>query len=118
MQVQFGKLLLRYLVFIGIPFLIAKRVEKILLNRLDPETKAKLNEELKWFSEIDNVSEKTQSDLGIRRGAGPVGLWFVKVFVLDFGIKVAIGTGIASTVWGTTADNAAANILKFGNIIL
>jgi hypothetical protein len=59
MQIQFGKLLLRYLVFIEIPYLIAKRIEKVLLNRLDPETKAILNEELKIFLKIDNVSEKT-----------------------------------------------------------
>ena len=46
MQIQFGKLSLQYLVFIGIPYLIAKRIEKVLLNRLGPETKAILNEEL------------------------------------------------------------------------
>lgn len=118
MQIQFGKLLLRYLVFIGIPYLIAKRIEKVLLNRLDPETKAKLNEELKRFPEINNVSEKTQDDLCTRGGGGPVGIWFTKVFVLDFAIKVAIGTGIGATVWGSTADNAATNVVKFATAIL
>lgn len=118
MQIQFGKLLLRYLVFVGIPYLIAKRIEKLLLNRLDPETKAKLNEELKRFPEIDNVSEKTQNDLGRRGGAAPVGLWLTKVFVLDFAIKVAIGSSIGATIWGSTADNAAANVVKYGTAIL
>lgn len=118
MQIQFGKLLVRYLVFIGIPYLIAKRIEKILLNRLDPETKRKLNEELKRFPEIDIVSEKTRNDLDTRGGAGPVMLWFTKVFVLDFGVKVAIAGGIGATVWGSTADNAAANVVKFGTAIL
>lgn len=118
MQIQFGKLFLRYLVFIGIPYLIAKRIEKFLLNHLDPETKAKLNEELKRFPEIDNVSEKTQNDLYTRGGADPVGLWLTKAFVLDFAIKVAIGSGIGATIWGSTADNPAANVVKFGTAIL
>lgn len=119
MPIQFSKLLLRYLVFIGIPYLIAKRVEKILLNRLDPETKRRLNEELKRFPEIDNVPEKIQNDLDTRGGADPVfGLWFTKVFVIDFAIKVAVSSGLGAAIWGSTADNAAANVVKFGTAIL
>ena len=89
-----------------------------MLNRLDPETKAKLNEELKRFPEIDNVSEKTQNDLDTQGGADTVGLWLTKVFVLDFALKIAIGSGIGATIWESTADNAAANVVKFGAAML
>ena len=43
-QIPFNKLILRYLIFVsGIPYLIAKGLEKIMINRLDLEVKAKLN---------------------------------------------------------------------------
>ena len=118
MQIQLGKLLLWYLVFVGIPYLIAKRIEKFLLNRLDSETKTKLNEELKRFPDINNVSEKTQNELGRRGGADLVTLWFTKVFVLDFAAKVAIGRAIGTTLWENMADNAAANLVRFGTAML
>lgn len=54
-----------------------------MLNRLDPETKAILNEELKIFPKINNVSEKTQDDLDTRGGGGPAAIWFTKVFILN-----------------------------------
>jgi hypothetical protein len=126
MQIQLSKLLLRYLVFIGIPYLIAKRLEKFLINRLDPEIKTKLNKELKRFpeietvseNEIDNVSKNTKDGLNTRGGVGPVGLWFTKVVVVDFAVKVAIAGGIGATIWSNIADNAAANVVKFGTAIL
>ena len=110
--------MLRYFIFIGIPYLTAKRVEKVLLNRLDPEIKAILNEELKRFPEIDGISGKTRYDLKVRGGAGPITIWFTKVFILDFAMKIAIGTGIASTIWSGTADSAASNVIKFGTAII
>ena len=120
MQIHFRQLLLRYLVFIGIPYLIARRIEKILLNRLDPETKRKLSENLKRFPEIDNnVPEKIQNDLDTRGGADAVfWLWGTKLFLKDFAIKVALSSGLGATIWGSTADNAAANVVKFGTAIL
>lgn len=126
MQISLGKLVLRYLVFIGIPFLIAKRLEKFMMNRLDPEVKAKLNEELKKFPEedvrkftdIEDISENTQTGLDNRGGAGPVAVWFAKIVVVDFAVKVAIGGAIGSTIWSGTADNAAGAIAKYGTAIL
>jgi len=55
MQIQFGKLLLLYLVFMKIPYLIVKCVEKILLHCLDLEIKTKLNEELKIFPQNNEL---------------------------------------------------------------
>lgn len=110
MQIQFSKLL--------IPYLVAKQVEKILLNRLDSDTKMLLNKKLKRFPEVDNLSEKTQNGLGTRGGTDPFTLWFTKLFVLDFAIKVTLGSGICASIGGSTADTAAFNIVKFGTAIL
>lgn len=63
MQTTFSKILLRYLFLFG-TFLVARRIEKFLLSRLDLETKKKLNEKYhKRFPELDNISEKTKEDL-------------------------------------------------------
>lgn len=78
--------------------LIAKRIQKFLLNRLDPERKAKLNKELKRFPEIDNVSENTRNGFDTRGGVSPVVLWVTKVVVLNFAVKVAIAGSIGATV--------------------
>ena len=57
------QILLRYLILVGV-FLVARRIEKFLLSRLDLETKKKLNEKYgKRFPELDNISEKTKEDL-------------------------------------------------------
>ena len=65
MQTTFSKILLRYLFLFG-TFLVARRIEKFLLSRLDLETKKKLNEKYHKrfrFPELDNRSEKTKEDL-------------------------------------------------------
>lgn len=98
MQVQFSKLLLQCLVFVRIPYLIAKRIEKFLLNRLDLETKIKLNEKFKRFSEIDRVSEKMQNKLNRCRGEGTGTIWLTKLFIVDFATEIAIGDLIGTTV--------------------
>ena len=126
MQQQFGQLVLRYLIFVGIPYFLARRLEKFLINRLDPETKARLNEELKRFPEeevqkfphIEGISENTKTALDQKGGTDPISVWFTKVFILDFGIKVAILGGISSTIWSSIADSSVQNILKYAAPIL
>lgn len=127
MQIPLGKLLLRYLVFIGIPFALAKPLENFMMKRLDPEVKAKLNEELKRFPEEevrrfpdieDIISEDTRTGLDNRGGAGPVAVWLAKIVVVDFALKVAIAGGLGATIWAGTADNAAGAIAKYGTAIL
>lgn len=113
-------------VFVGIPFILARRIEKYLMNRLDPEVNAKLNEELKKFPEKDvgkfpdikNISSNTQIVLYNRRGAGTVAVWLTKIVVVDFAVQVADGNAISSTIWSDTADNAAGSIAKYGTAII
>lgn len=118
MYSSFGKLILRYLIFVGIPFLIAKRIEKWLIAKLDPEVKKELNEKLKRFPDIEDISEETRNGLDNRGGADPLLLWVTKVVVVDFALKVAVATAFGATIWSDTADQAAAQLAKYGGAIL
>lgn len=97
-----------------------------MMKRLNPEVKTKSSEELKKFPEEDvrkfpnikDISENTQTGLDNRGGAGPVAVWFAKIVVADFAVKVAIAGAIGSTIWSGTADNAAGSIAKYGTAIL
>lgn len=112
------KLLFRYLIFIGIPYIIAKRIETYFWKHASPELKKELNKKLKELPELDTVSESSKDALGNRGGASPIVLWLVKVAMNDFAIKVAIAGAVGSTIWAETADNAAAQLAKYGSAML
>ena len=112
------KHLFRYLIFIGIPYFIAKRIETYFWKHASPELKKELNKKLKELPELDRVSESSKDALGNRGGANPVVLWFVKVVMNDFAIKTAIAGAVGSSIWSETADNAAAQLAKYGSAIL
>ena len=112
------KYILRYFVFIGIPFFVAKRIEKYFWNHTSPELKNQLDKKLKQVPELDKLSESSKDGLGNRGGANPVVLWFVKVIVQDFAIKTAIAGAVGASIWSETADNAAAQLAKYGSAIL
>jgi hypothetical protein len=112
------KHLFRYLIFIGIPYFIAKRIETYFWKHASPELKKELNKKLKELPELDTVSESSKDALGNRGGANPVVLWFVKVVMEDFAIKTAIAGSVGATIWIETADNAAAQLAKYGSAIL
>jgi hypothetical protein len=119
MEAQLGRFLLRYLVFIGIPYLVGKRIEKYMWHRLNPEIKQRLNKELKKLPKIENISDETRNALDNRGGAGPgVLVWLTKLIVVDFGLKSAIAGGIFATIWSGNADTAAGQIAKYGSAIL
>nr|YP_010133717.1 hypothetical protein KYU99_pgp036 [Nitzschia supralitorea]QWM93206.1 hypothetical protein [Nitzschia supralitorea] len=118
MEIPLSKLILRYLVFVGIPYLLARRIEKFLMNRIDIETKDKLNNELKKFPDVD-VSESSKDGLGNRGGAmTPILIWIYKIIASDFAAKTAIAGAIGATIWGSTADEAAGALAKYGAAIL
>ena len=92
------KLLLRYLVFVGIPYIIARNIEKYFWKHASPELKKELNKNLKDLPKLDTVSESTKDSLDTRRGANPVVLWLVKVVISDFEIKVAIAGAVGASI--------------------
>ena len=112
------KILLRYLVFVGVPFLIARRIEKYFWKHASPELKKKLNKKLKDLSELNTVSEAAKDSLGTRGGANPVVLWLVKVVISDFEIKVAIAGAVGASIQSETVDNVAAQLAKSGSTLL
>nr|YP_010283177.1 hypothetical protein MKU01_pgp003 [Psammodictyon constrictum]ULD16296.1 hypothetical protein [Psammodictyon constrictum] len=112
------KYLFRYLIFIGIPYFIAKRIETYFWKHPIPELKKELNKKLKELPELDKVSESSKDALGNRGGAHPVILWFIKIFMNDFAIKTAIAGGAGATIWAETANNAAAQLAKYGSAML
>jgi hypothetical protein len=81
------KYLFRYLIFIGIPYLVAKRIEKYFWKNASPELNKELNKKLKELPELDRVSEFSKDALSNRAGADPVVLWFVKLVMNDFAKK-------------------------------
>ena len=110
--------LLRYLVFVGIPYVIARFIEKWFWKRASPELKKELNKKLKDAPELDELSESTKDSLDSRGGANPIVLWITKILINDLAIKTAIAGAVGASVWSGTADNAAAQLAKFGPAML
>ena len=112
------KLLFRYLIFVGIPYLIAKRIEKLFWKHASPELKKEVKKKLKDAPELDKVSEHTKDSLDSRGGANPVVLWVAKTVLKDFAIKVAVAGGVGASIWSGSADNAASQLAKYGSAML
>nr|YP_009308935.1 hypothetical protein [Toxarium undulatum]AOS86678.1 hypothetical protein [Toxarium undulatum] len=112
------KILLRYLIFVGIPYAIARSIEKYFWKHASPELKKELKKNLKNLPELDTVSEVTKDSLDTRGGANPLILWFVKVVVTNSAIKAAIAGAVGASIWSETADNAAAQLAKYGSALL
>ena len=112
------KHLFRYLIFIGIPYFIAKRIETYFWKHASPELKKELNKKLKELPELDTVSESSKDSLSNRGGSNPVVLWFAKLISEDFAIKTAVAGAVGASIWSETADNAAAQLAKYGSAIL
>ena len=52
------KILLRYLIFVGIPYFIARKIEKQFWKYFNPEVKANIDGKSKKLPDIDNDSAK------------------------------------------------------------
>ena len=87
---MYKKILFRYFIFVGVPYFIARCIEKYFWKNASPKFKKELNKKLKDLLELDTVLEHTKNGLYIRIGANPVVLWFAKVVISDLAIKVAI----------------------------
>ena len=112
------KILLRYLIFVGIPYIVARHIEKYFWKHASPELKKELHKKLKDLPELDTVSETTKDSLDTRGGANIFVVWLVKVVVRDLGIKTAIAGAVGASIWSETADNAAAQLAKYGSALL
>ena len=77
-----------------------------------------MNKKLKDLPENYTVSERTKDLLDTRGGANPVIFWVTKVIMNDFAIKTAIAGVVGASIWSETADNAAAQLAKYGSAML
>lgn len=121
MQILLGRIILWYLIFVGIPSFLAKDVKNIIVDLLNPKIKARLNEELKLFPkenvqkfpDSEYIWEATRIEIDNLGRTGRVELWFVKIVVVDFAAKVVIGSAIGATIEVGTSDNSVGTITKY-----
>jgi len=92
------KYVLRYLIFVGLPYILAKKIER------------------KYFKSNSDLGKKPDGpELDFRGGAIPAGL---KALIMkDFALKVAITGLFGSTIWSYTSDNITEQILRYGSAI-
>lgn len=109
------KLILRYLIFVWVPFVIARKIEKYFWKNIDSETKKKISDEL---TKTD-VSNSTGKTLDNRGGAlNPISLGLIKFIMVDFGLKVAISSGFGATIWSEAADKGVEHLVRYSGAII
>nr|YP_010516881.1 hypothetical protein ON958_pgp037 [Haslea pseudostrearia]UXN44663.1 hypothetical protein [Haslea pseudostrearia] len=107
---KINRIVLRYLVFVIIPYLIANSLEKLVWKHADSKSIEKIRKELPDF---EKLSEHSKYELDKRGGViDPILAWLTKVKIANFAIKVAIGGAVSASIWSETADNAAAQLGK------
>lgn len=72
------------------------------------------------FLDIEDIilSEQTWNALYTRKGLDFVSLWFTKIVVVDFIVKVVSICGFGSTIWSDSADHVVKTFSKDGGTIL
>ena len=114
---KISKLILRYLIFVGIPYVLARKLEKFFWKNIDEETKRKISNELTKSN--NSIDDSTGKALDRKGGAiDPITISIIKLIMVDFGIKVAIGGAFASSIWSESADKAAEHIARYSTAIL
>jgi hypothetical protein len=95
------KYLLRYLIFVGVPYAIARKIEKRYLRS---------------ESNPDNKPGDPPTDL--RGGEIFTATGITALLMKDFAFKVAITGLVGSSIWYDTADNAAEQVLKYAGAVM
>ena len=109
------KLLLRYLILVGVPFVIARKIENYFWKNIDSETKKKIGDEL-TKTDVDNSTGKALNNRG--GTLDPVTLGLIKFIMVDFGLKVAISTGFSVTIWSEAADKGVEHLIRYSSAII
>jgi hypothetical protein len=98
MTASIFKYFLRYLLFVCIPYSIAKKIER------------------KYFNSNSNLGNKPDGPkLDLRGGAIPAGI--IVLIMKDFAVKVAITGLFGSTIWSDTSDSITEQILRYTSSI-
>ena len=104
------KYLLRYLIFVGVPYIIAKKIEKMYLQSL----KLKNDIDAEPGSLIVDTDEKYELKT---RGGELATISIVGYLMQDFAFRAALTGLVGSTIWHDTADTAVKQILKYSSLI-
>lgn len=110
-------MILRYLIFVGIPYILARKLEKFFWKNINEETKRKISNELTKSN--NSIDDSTGKALNRKGGViDPITTSIIKLIMVDFGIKVAIGGAFASSIWSESADKVAEHIARYSTAIL
>jgi hypothetical protein len=94
------KYFLRYMVFVGIPYTIAKKIEK------------------RYIRSNHNPDNKPDSSpIDLRGGEIFTTTGIIALLMKDLAFKAAITGLVSSSIWYDTADNAVGQILKYGGAL-
>jgi hypothetical protein len=106
-QANIVKYLLRYLLFVGIPYAIAKQIEKnYLRSRSKPYDKP---------DSLDNKPDSLPVDF---RGGELITLsGFVAFIMKDLAFRVAFTGLVGSSIWSDTADTTTGQVVKYAGAI-
>ena len=104
------KCLLRYLIFVGVPYIVAKKIEKMYLQSL----KLKNDIDAKPDSLIVDTDKKDELKT---RGGDIATISIVGFLMKDFAFRAALTGLVGSTIWSDTADTAVKQVLKYASLI-
>jgi hypothetical protein len=113
-QAKLTKIVLQYLIWVGIPFALAVKIERYFWDNVSPEYKRAFEEKYKNLPE--NISEHTRDSLATR--GGDLQLLLGKIFMENFAIKIALITSFSTSIWNETTGNTAKHLAKYGKYIL
>lgn len=114
---KISKLILRYVVFVGISYILARKLEKLFWKNIDEETKKKIGNELTKSN--NSIGDSTGKALNSKGGTiDPITISILKLIVVDFSLKIAIAGAFTSSIWSESADNAAGHIARYSGAIL
>jgi hypothetical protein len=115
MKSNIMKYVLRYVLFVGIPYVIARKVEKRYLKLKDNP----VNKTNSLDNKTDNLDNKPENPaINIRGGEIFAINAIIELLMKDFAYKTALTGLVGSTIWGNTADNAVEQIMKYAGAIV
>jgi hypothetical protein len=105
------KYLLRYLVFVGVPYIVARKIEKRYLQHL--QSKNNLDDK----PDSLDVDSPIKDGLDVRGGEILI-TGIVAFFMKNLAFRLALTGLIGSTIWSDTADTAIEQVLKYAGPIM
>jgi len=106
----------RYIIFVGIPYAIARKIEK---RYLRPKNNSENNSDNNPYNKPDNNPDNKPDNLALGSRGGEIftAASITALLTKDFAARVGVAGLFGSTVWCGTADNAIEQILRYSSAI-